>query len=194
MQIQNKFFLYTAGAAILVIVLCSLHMLNGARAGEEDRLFHKTLATENLLSAVVLQPLGNEDWKRVRDHARLVFEDREVLAVRLWQPDDELRVDLRKEPDGAPNVVRSFIIRLGSTHLADAEFVFTKARIEQKLYGLRMTMVYLASLITLVLAFAYSAIARAFWRPFNRIIQAMRQVDEGDYTVRVDMGTRDEYG
>ena len=195
MRIQSKFFLYTAGAAMMVIAFCGIHMLRGARAYEEDRLFHKTLAAENLLKELVITPLLRGDLDHARDLARPVFEDREVVRVRLLAADGTVLVDLHREEDASTGTIpRTFVIRRGAQHVADGEIVFTRALIEAKLHDLRMTLVYLASLITLVLAFAYSGITRAFWRPFSTLIGAMRRVDEGDYEVRVDMGDRDEYG
>lgn len=195
MRIQSKFFLYTAGAATLVTAFCGIQMLHGARAYEEDRLFHKTLATEDLLKEIIAGPLVAGDIALAEDYARLFLEDREITRVLLESPDGTPLVDLESETESdSGEVHRPFVIRRGALHLASGEMVFTRARIEARLHDLRMTLMYLASLITLVLAFAYSGIARAFWRPFSTLIGAMRRVDRGDYDVRVDMGDRDEYG
>lgn len=197
MKIRNRFLFLTLAVTTTAILGGTLIFSHMMRNIEEQDLHKRILTNNELIQRTLETPLWRLDVDQVRRVCSTFHSNAELTKIELLDVPDVITPQIYEHSDEFTRADQLIVHRIAIHHedtlVGTLQLTYTTAHIERKLLGVRMIMVGVAVGVSILLTALFGRLSVSITAPIDRLIYALRRVDNGNYSDPLRMEGHGEF-
>jgi PAS domain S-box-containing protein len=194
MNTQKKFIIFTLLPVLILIPIVSFLIVKQERNNEQQRLEDKISYTNELIRLIIENPLWDVNYEQVQINCRSLLKDKEINAIKVNDMLQKTIFEEKKEPNLQHVIYSNFNIYKESELLASVYISYSTLTMEQKVASLRNWLTALWAIIGFLLVLVYTQLSNIITRPIYKIIESLKIIDAGNWSHRLQINSKGEFG
>ncbi len=194
MKIKYKIILGIIGSLVVFNSIFSFFFIYYQHKNELSRLNAKILDTDNLIEKAIADALWNIDKNRIEQGLKSFLMDSEISGIDL---EDTLGINnfsLKKEETAHHHLIPSpRILRIQNEVIGKITVYYNDSVLQEKQNSFLLVMVVITISMIFLSTLVLMRISNKILAPLEILVDGLKRVDEGDYSHRIYVNTKDEF-
>lgn len=196
MKFKNRIIAAITISSVSFNLIFSFFVIKKEMNTEKERLKSKISHYNTLIENINTGSLWDFDSDKINANLNIIFSDPEVDEIHLRDVTLTIDILMKKEGELKDSLKLRHNIKIikDGLVLGEADIVYSSALYNSKLYSLIAEKLILTLGIILINILAVYFISGYLLKPIDSIVQALKEIDSGNRSVRLFIETGDEFG
>lgn len=194
MKIRNKIILAIAGSFIIFSIIFSIFFIIYQQHNEHYRMQDKMLNTGNMIKKTIGDALWNIDKDRIKFFMKSFLMDPEISRIELKDKIGLNNLTMQKESiSGLSLIKRRKKLFHNNQEIGEIIVHYNDSVIQEKTDFFMLLMLGITLSVIILNTLVIVLISSKLLHPLNNVIDGLKRADEGDYSHRLKISTKDEF-